>query len=340
MYLLGIDENGYGPLLGPLIVTATAYKVHPHTKNFGVGVNLWHILNISKNPDDYPEKLIVTDSKKLFSRNSLKRRQAGERTVLAFFYLLFKTLPENPDRFLSKVLLNFSPPHQNNWCGGRPCWEEISLPLWLKEIVVRRSYSLAKIEERIKKEAGKLRKRLRKGEIKFLGLKSICICPFQFNKSTADKSKSYLNYLQFEKLISHFLRKKEGEFLIFADRIGGQREYLPHLKSGLLKHWDCRILEESRAVSSYELSLKEKIAVISFLQNGEERQFPVALSSLFGKYIREISIERINRFFQNYNPELKSVSGYRDSRTKDFIKKTVGLRKRLKIRQECFLRNV
>ncbi len=325
MIIIGIDENGYGPILGPLIITATAFKVKKRE-------DLWHILNISKNPDDYPEKLIVTDSKKLFSRSSFRRCQMGELAVSAFFYLLFKTLPKNPDRFLSKVLLNFSLFPQlceKSKSKYRPCWEEISLPLWLKQ------------KKGIAEEAGKLKERLKKERIEFLGLKALFLCPFQFNKLTNDESKSYINYLQFEKLISYFLRKKEKEFLIFADRIGGQRRYLPFLKEGSLKNWRCQTLEESIEVSSYKLNLKEKIAVIFFLQNGEEKEFPVALSSLFGKYIREISIERINRFFQRYGDQrLKSVSGYRDPLTKDFIKRTISLRKRLKINKECFLRNV
>ena len=88
------------------------------------------------------------------------------------------------------------------------------------------------------------------------------------------------------------------------------------------------------------MNLKGKEVKISFLQNGEEKEFPVALSSLFGKYIREIFMKRINKFFQNYNPKLKPVSGYRDSLTKGFIEETEGLRKKLKVSKECFLRNV
>jgi len=323
MVIIGIDENGYGPVLGPLVVTATAFKVEKKE-------NLWQLLNLAKNPD-YPEKLVVTDSKKLFSRNSLKRCQMGETTVFSFFYLLFKTFPESPDRFLSRVLLNFSLFPQlckESRTEYKPCWEEISLPLWLKN------------KEGIKKEAERLKKGLRREKIKFLGLKSICICPFQFNRLVKGKSKSYLNYLQFEKLISYFLQKKEKSFYIFADRIGGQKRYLPLLKSGLLRDWNCQILEEKKDVSSYKLNLKRKEVKISFLQNGEEKEFSVALSSLFGKYIREIFMERINKFFQNYNPKLKSISGYRDCLTKNFIEETKDLRKKLKISKECFLRNI
>ncbi len=323
MIIIGIDENGYGPVLGPLVVTATAFKIEKRE-------NLWYLLNIPKNPDCY-EKLVVTDSKKLFSRNSLKRCQIGEKTVFSFFYLLFKTFPENLDRFLSKILLDFSQFPQlckESRTEAKPCWEKIFLPLWLKN------------KEGIKKEAEKLRKKLKRERIEFFGLKSICICPFQFNRLVKGKSKSYLNYLQFEKLIFYFLRKKEKNFYIFADRIGGQKRYLPLLKSGLLRNWRSQILEERKEISSYRLSLKGKEATISFLQDGEEKEFPVALSSLFGKYIREIFMKRINKFLQNYNPKLKPVSGYRDCLTKNFIEETNNLRKKLKINEECFLRNV
>ncbi len=337
MIIIGIDENGYGPVLGPLVVTATAFKLHPHLNPSPAsgegkreGMNLWQLLNIAKNPD-YPEKIVVTDSKKLFLRNSLRRCRIGERTVFSFFYLLFKNLPKSPDKFLSKILLDFSLfPRLCEDSGSeyKPCWEEIFLPLWLED------------KKGIKEETGRLRKRLKRKEIEFLGLKSIAICPFQFNRLVKGKSKSYLNYLQFENLISYFLQEKEKNFYIFADRIGGQKRYLPLLKSSLLKNWNCEILEERKGISSYRLHLKEKETTISFLQNGEEKQFPIALSSIFGKYIREIFMQRITKFFQNYNPELKTVSGYRDSLTKDFITRTGDLRKKLKINEKCFLRNL
>ena len=342
MIIIGIDENGYGPVLGPLVVTATAFKIDRRE-------NFWQLLNLAKNPD-YPEKLVVTDSKKLFSKNSLNRCRMGEKTVFSFFYLLFKTFPKNSDRFLSKILLNFSLFPQlckESRTEVKPCWEEIFLPLWLQESLINEATTSSpvvarfiELKKKIKKEAGKLRKKLKREKIEFLGLKSICICPFQFNRLVKGKSKSYLNYLQFEKLISYFLQKKEKNFYISADRIGGQKRYLPLLKRGFLRDWNCQTLEEKKEISSYGLNLKGKEATISFLQNGEEKEFSIALSSLFGKYIREIFMKRINKFFQNYNPELKPVSGYRDSLTKNFIKETKDLRKKLKINEECFLRNV
>ncbi len=276
MIIVGIDENGYGPILGPLIITASAFKVEKRE-------DLWRILDISRNPDDYPQKLIVADSKKLFSRNSLRRRQFGEKTVSIFFSLLFEKLPADSDEFLSKVLLNFSLFPKlclESKSRYQLCWGKISLPLWLKK-------------KDIIKELEGLKKKLKREKVKFVSLKSICICPFQFNKLVKEKNKSYVNYLQFEKLIFYFLQKKEKRFFVFADKIGGRKDYFLYLKSGLLKDWDCRILEERKEISSYELKFEKKVAIISFLQKGEEKEFPIALSSLFGKYIREIFIKRI-----------------------------------------------
>ncbi|MBI4711821.1 MAG: hypothetical protein HY762_00720 [Planctomycetes bacterium] len=80
MYIIGIDEAGYGPKLGPLIMTAVVFE--SGVDNFN---DLWASL---------PCRLVVCDSKKAYQ----PARGIGtlERTVLAFTRLLARR--SHPER--------------------------------------------------------------------------------------------------------------------------------------------------------------------------------------------------------------------------------------------------
>ncbi|MBW2277894.1 MAG: hypothetical protein JRF63_10400, partial [Deltaproteobacteria bacterium] len=67
MLVIGVDENGLGPLLGPLVVTAAAFEVDEYDRD-----GMWAAV-----PDD----LRADDSKRLFSRATMA---AAERHTLAW----------------------------------------------------------------------------------------------------------------------------------------------------------------------------------------------------------------------------------------------------------------
>ena len=45
-------------------------------------------------------------------------------------------------------------------------------------------------------------------------------------------------------------------------------------------------------------------------QQGAERHFPAAVSSMVCKYVRELSMELFNRFWQQHIPDLRPTKGY------------------------------
>jgi hypothetical protein len=59
---------------------------------------------------------------------------------------------------------------------------------------------------------------------------------------------------------------------------------------------------------------------------------------MIGKYLRELIMERQNRYYLERDPLLRRVSGYHDPNTKDFVERSLPLRERLGITKECFER--
>ncbi|MEN6336244.1 MAG: hypothetical protein ABFE01_18475, partial [Phycisphaerales bacterium] len=65
--LAGIDEAGFGPLLGPLVVSSTAFSVQPAL----LEADLWEVLgkSVGKCRKHLQGRLLIADSKKAFNRD-------------------------------------------------------------------------------------------------------------------------------------------------------------------------------------------------------------------------------------------------------------------------------
>ncbi len=76
--LAGIDEAGFGPILGPLVVTGVSFRV-PDDQ---LDVCLWETLreSCSHLPARAAQRLVITDSKKLY--RSRRHLPAIERPAL------------------------------------------------------------------------------------------------------------------------------------------------------------------------------------------------------------------------------------------------------------------
>ena len=64
----------------------------------------------------------------------------------------------------------------------------------------------------------------------------------------------------------------------------------------------------------------------------------VALASLVGKYLRELTMERIYRYYAKALPGLTRASGYHDPVTARFVEATRLVRAERAIGDECFER--
>jgi len=66
--LVGIDEAGYGPILGPLVSSSAAFRVPGDL----IKSDMWELLSVavSQNKRKLNGRLLITDSKKAYTRSA------------------------------------------------------------------------------------------------------------------------------------------------------------------------------------------------------------------------------------------------------------------------------
>ena len=287
--LIGIDEAGYGPILGPLVVSSSIFSV-PHNL---LTSDLWQILSksVSDRRKRLAGRLLITDSKKAYSRASGIRHL--ERTVLT----VLKCLGKEPT-MLTELLELLCP----------SCLERLSDYPWYQDIG---DYSLS-IDTADKEIASiVLADDMASNGIEMLDLKSCCLDVAYYNKMVAAvKNKANVLFSATCSLIkSAYDNFANDDLQIIVDRQGGRIHYRKNLQR-MFGDMELKILRESPATSSYELQAGGKAMRVHFVVGADGRFLPVSLASMVSKYLRELLIGNINRYFAGLSADLKPTAGY------------------------------
>lgn len=286
MYVLGIDENGYGPILGPLVITGCLIKTE--------------------------EKKNISDSKRIF-RGS-KGRNIGEEIVASHFSHIYQGKIERMGNFLEEILIERECflNQRRDFCSP----DNYSFPLFNDELA---DFKIEPLEE-------------------LIDVKSIVVCPHQFNKLLKlKKKKNLVNLFLFSKVVSYFLEKyKDQPLQIICDNIGNMKDY--HYFQNFLQDLKLFRLKEDKNSSQYLIIYEDKKYELRFEKRADENFNSVALASIFGKYLREIYMMKINDYFSKKIPSLPYSSGYHNRRTYEFISKTSPIIVDSDIPKTCFIR--
>lgn len=301
MRVLGADENGLGPQLGPLVCTAATIEVERY------------------DPDGLAaagERWGVADSKRssAFGRMAhaegvalaVAARQAGG-AIGTMEELLGALGLEAPD-----VLRGICP-------GGeaqRACWgPPLALPAF---------GGSAEAGERVL--AG-----FESEGARVVGVKTLPYCAKALNTARTDGlNKLALDLHGFERLILDAATPGE-ELLAVCGLVGGIRRYGPrfaHLRGA-------RVITETKGLAAYRVP---DVGEVRFELSADARHAPVALASMVGKVVRELFMARLNRHYLGIDPNLRAASGYYDPVTRAFVQDTAELRARTGVPDECFLR--
>ncbi len=304
MRVTGIDENGLGPLLGPLIATATTIEVKRYDadalRSVGVAAG-------------------VGDSK---ATSGFRKMRGAESIALAVAERELGRVPRHVDEFLEAISLD-GPLALRAPCPdastSRQCFEtRIELPAFGGEV-----------------ERGReALKALSKAKVKLIRTRTAIRCAGVLNAGFRDGvNKLKQDLAMFERLALDARRESGRDLEVICGMIGGIRKYPGYMT--LLADRATPLVEEKGA-SSYAV---DRLGVMRFVVDSDDGHLPVALASMVGKYVRELTMDRIVRFYRARDPELSRASGYHDKVTKRFVAGTKKHRRALGIVDDCFLRS-
>ncbi len=287
--IVGIDEAGFGPILGPLVVSASAFSFPQRL----LDADCWQILrkSVGRKPRHLAGRVLIADSKKAFSKSlGIKHLQ---RTVLACLKCLGKE-PATLTELLSLV--------------SADCLERLNSYPWYKDAGGRRILA-DKTDVAI--AASVLQDDLASNKLKLLELKSCCLDVAYYNKMvSAVRNKASVLFTTTCALINSAFDNFAADGLhIIIDRQGGRVRYRRPLQQ-MFPDMQLKILKETPAISSYELLRNGKQMRLHFAVGADDRFLPVALASMLSKYLRQLLIENINRYFTGFHSELKPTAGY------------------------------
>ncbi len=289
-YLIGTDEAGYGPNLGPLVISVTVW----HLPEQLAGADLYRTLSdsICNHPSAARNgRIAIADSKKLYSpgkglawlEKGLLPALGGLGTRPTGYRALCLRL--DPD-FLSSI-------------KGIPWYCDFDLPIPVDADL-----------QTIERATAVFRRSLDATGVRLIGVRSAIVTAQKFNaliREFQNKSTT-LSHVTLS-LLAGVMQSLGGEpAVVVCDKHGGRNRYGPllqhHFPDSLVE-----VRQESRAKSTYRWGPPESRVEVSF-QTGGESFMPAALASMASKYIRELSMRALNRFWQQQVDGLKPTAGY------------------------------
>lgn len=332
MWLIAIDEAGYGPKLGPLVIAGTLW--HRHDEQPTSATDAASMLSIDQHTVD-PFQAIATpvrvgdtvirvdDSKQIYRGGSLVQLHQIFSVAHRFCGRTESTLTE---RLVTLI------PQDQHVIRNVP---------WLGSLFDPRSYSLplASAEEtRTAIDQWDCSPwKLRDITARMIDAKTFNrYCgvdhptPVESHVKLANKSDllGEMSVRLAGDLLDRVSRQDEqtasGETVqVFFDRHGGRRYYAGVIQA----FFDCepvRVVSESKTQSVYETIRHGHPVRLHFTVKGD-RHVPVALSSLHAKYLRELAMASLNDYFRRAmrtNPKSEAESD--ENRVESVFRPTAG----------------
>ena len=288
--LIGIDEAGYGPTLGPLVVCSTVFEL-PDSM---VDASIWEVLSsqVTRRRLKRSAKLHINDSKHVFNRDL--GIGTLERPVLTMLNT-WADLPGDLDTLLSQI--------------NAGCRKELSDYPWYAGQSPKLPQAVD--VDAIRVNANSLRLEMRSCKVALRQIRAEPLLEGRYNNMVqATDNKSRVLFTQIARLIGEAFDKYHSRNLhIFIDKQGG-RDHYTNLLQLMFPDMSMKVVTESAEHSRYYLSKGPAGMTLTFMAEAERQQLPVALASMMCKYLRELFMGCFNRFWQVQLPELQATAGY------------------------------
>ncbi len=370
--LIGMDEAGYGPNYGPLVVAATVWQApdegsgsRVQGSEFGepasAGGQRGRARSALLTPhsplptphsprDDAPDlyrlfrrviakkpstrRIAIADSKTLYSPgHGLRQLERGLHTVL-------RSIGHAPTTWSALVDCLHADPRGQHKSACWPAEFEIELPI--------------DAPHELQQLATEFDRACDAASVRPLLMRARLIYPAQFNDLVAHHGSkgaalSHITVGLLREIIDAICPPAEAgsptqppapspqpPAFAVCDKHGGRNFYAALLQHHFPEHW-IEPLHEGRAESRYEWGPPESRTRVEFRMNGE-RFLPTALASMMAKYLRELSMRAFNEFWRTRVPDLRPTAGYPND-ARRFREEIAATQHKLKIDDHVIWRN-
>jgi hypothetical protein len=286
---VGLDEAGYGPNLGPLVLSSSACLVPADAPPC-----LWECLAaaVRKAEHDDDGRLLIDDSKKVNQGDAgLAKLEAGVLGALALTREPFATVQD----YLSTVAL------------GDSIDDLQSEPWFTPDHPLPAAHSadeLPAIFAALAAACGAT-------GLAWGPVRSVVIPAPKFNRLLDEwKVKSGVLASGVIALLRATLELPGDEPIhIAVDKLGGRHFYAPLLNEAFPGGW-VRVIREGPNLCEYAIDHLSREVHLRFEPRADGSHLNVALASMAAKYLREVCMLQFNRYWTAKVPGLKPTAGY------------------------------
>ncbi len=331
MIVAGIDEAGYGPLLGPLVVSATAFEVEGEldVERVVAGPCLWKLLKgaVAKKSPVKKGRVLVADSK--IVHGLAEGNKLLERGVLVFLRCLLEEGAGFEGMTARGLMGHFG--CEDHELGSHPWYspQEVGIP-WLAEAG---DLGIA---------VNMVRAAMAGAKVKGVCMRTAVVSEILFNRLVEGTNNKASAAVSVTLTHLHHLHTKFGHrgLMVGVDKQGGRDHY-----TGLLLQYfpeaRLRVILESAKASTYLIvescAEGERRTVVHFREKGDSHFFPTALASMVCKYLRELCMHNFNSWWCRRIEGLRPTAGYYNDGSR-WLGDVEPHLKRLEVRREMLVR--
>ncbi|WP_406699536.1 hypothetical protein V5E97_11790 [Singulisphaera sp. Ch08] len=285
---VGIDEAGYGPNLGPLVMTAVIAEGPSASPP-----DLWgDLASTVARAKGAPDRLWVDDSKAILKGG--RGRERLEAACLATLTAAGRELPRSFGNLLKAI--------------DAGTLADVELALWLDEDddpPWPRAESRDLYDRCLKNPLAGISWRI-------VGVQTVVVGPARFNAGlAASPSKATVHFTAFAHLLrSLWEQASDGmKTAVRSDKHGGRHFYMEPLQAHFDDVWIDRG-PEGPALSRYTIKSPGRHLDLSLVPRADADDGLVALASIVSKTVREGWMDAFNAHWRAHFPDLHPTAGY------------------------------
>lgn len=281
--IIGMDEAGYGPNLGPLVVTATVWDVPGDPLAFSLTDAFSPVMS-SKSAAN---KLQIGDSKTIYQ--SGKGYAGLERVIWTLLSASLKNEHTEVPATFHSLLHHLQFP------------ETLFAPWFQAALALPMAVTTASMHSIV----DGWQQCCARHQVQLLNVAVDVMEALRFNNLLDQHgTKGVLHSRNSFQLLKRVWSPGDGRCVIYIDKHGGRNRY-QDLIAEILDGEMIFTLTESLHRSHYRVAETDIL-----IESKAETHFPVAVASIFSKYLREMAMELFNDYWQEQIEDLKPTKGY------------------------------